>query len=88
MIVDLLNSITRSPYWVAAGWTMLHFLWIGLAIAVATLLLLRSLDRARPEIRHAAVSLVSSSSSRRPCRSIAHSWRKSRPRRRRHCRQR
>ena len=57
MILDLLNSLTRSPYWVAAGWTMLHFLWIGAAIAAGTFVLLRLLDRARPEFRHAAALL-------------------------------
>src|SRR5688572_17716355 len=55
MLWDLLNSVAGSRYWVAAGWTMLHFLWVGLAITGLTLLLRRLLDRAAPEIRYAAV---------------------------------
>lgn len=56
MTVDLLvNSVAGSRLWVAAGWTMIHFLWVGLAIALLAHVVRRALDRAPAEIRHAAV---------------------------------
>jgi beta-lactamase regulating signal transducer with metallopeptidase domain len=55
MIAASLNAISGSRYWIAGGWTMLHFLWIGLAIGVFTLLIRQTLDRARAEVRHACV---------------------------------
>ena len=55
MFSHLLDAISLSRHWVAAGWTMLHFLWIGLAIMVMTLLARRLLARASAELRHAVV---------------------------------
>ena len=26
--------LTTSPVWTAAGWTMLHMMWVGVAIGV------------------------------------------------------
>ncbi|GEM_PF-1858047 len=26
--------VTESPYWVVAGWTLLHFLWVGTLIGL------------------------------------------------------
>jgi len=48
-----ISTFTQSPLWLAAGWTMLHFCWVGSAIglvAVTGRWLLRS---ARPEYRYA-----------------------------------
>ena len=44
--------ITNSPAWIAAGWTILHFLWVGVVIGLAAAgwLALRS---ARPNVRYA-----------------------------------
>ena len=41
-----------SPAWTAAGWTMLHLVWIGCAIGPVVALLRRALRPAHPEIRH------------------------------------
>ena len=55
MIAASLNAISGSRYWIAGGWSMLHFLWIGLAILLFTLLVRQALDRARAEVRHGCV---------------------------------
>ena len=55
MTWDLFNSVAGSRYWVAAGWTMLHFLWVGLAMCALALVLRRLLDRAAPQVRYAVV---------------------------------
>ena len=55
MIADSLHAVSGSRYWIAGGWAMLHFLWIGLAIGLFTLLVRQALDRARAEVRHACV---------------------------------
>ena len=48
-----------SPLWVAAGWTMVHFYWIGAALGFAGLLGRRALRAARPEARYAlALSIL------------------------------
>jgi beta-lactamase regulating signal transducer with metallopeptidase domain len=41
-----------SPAWTAAGWTMLHLVWIGAAVGLVVALLRRALRPVRPEIRH------------------------------------
>jgi len=45
---------TGSPAWVAAGWTMLHLIWIGAVVAAIGLALRRALRRSRPEVRYGA----------------------------------
>ncbi|HEX3449223.1 MAG TPA: M56 family metallopeptidase, partial [Isosphaeraceae bacterium] len=42
-----------SPLWIAAGWTMFHFYWVGAAIGLSGLLGRRALRGARPEARYA-----------------------------------
>lgn len=42
-----------SPLWIAAGWTMVHFYWIGAALGLSGLLGRRALGSARPEARYA-----------------------------------
>ena len=42
-----------STAWLAAGWTMLHFLWIGTLAGLVAGLGRRFLLRASPEARHA-----------------------------------
>ncbi|MGP0065221.1 MAG: M56 family metallopeptidase [Isosphaeraceae bacterium] len=51
------NLLTASPAWTAAGWTMLHLLWVGTAIGLASALLRRLLRSARPELRYAIAML-------------------------------
>jgi hypothetical protein len=38
----------EGPAWVAAGWTMIHFLWIGAGIGLAALIFGRGLLRNAP----------------------------------------
>ncbi len=45
-------GIPNSPAWIAAGWTMLHLLWIGAVAWIALAPLRRLLQRTSPEIRH------------------------------------
>ncbi|MAG55719.1 MAG: hypothetical protein CMJ83_05465 [Planctomycetes bacterium] len=40
--------------WMAIGWTMVHFLWIGALVALGASLVARSVRRARPEVRYVA----------------------------------
>jgi beta-lactamase regulating signal transducer with metallopeptidase domain len=49
-----LHPILVTPAWTAAGWTMLHLVWIGAAGGLGVALLRRLLRPARPETRHAA----------------------------------
>jgi len=49
--------LITSPVWTAAGWTMLHVVWIGAAIGVFAALLRRLLKSARAETRY-GVALV------------------------------
>ena len=46
------HPISASAAWTAAGWTMLHLVWIGAAGGLAAAVLRRLLRPARPEIRH------------------------------------
>lgn len=46
-------SVSASPAWTAAGWTMLHLVWTGAACALVVALLRQLLRPSRPEIRHA-----------------------------------
>jgi beta-lactamase regulating signal transducer with metallopeptidase domain len=45
---------TASPAWTAAGWTMLHSIWVGAAIGLVAALVRRLLISARPETRYGA----------------------------------
>jgi bla regulator protein BlaR1 len=42
-----------TPLLQVAGWTLLHFVWQGAAIAAATRLLLRLMERRSPNMRYA-----------------------------------
>lgn len=54
----MLASWTESPAWTAAGWTMIHFLWVGAIVALSVRFAGRLLlSRAPPQIRY-AVSLA------------------------------
>ncbi|MFI5456411.1 MAG: M56 family metallopeptidase [Isosphaerales bacterium] len=46
------TDLTTSPVWTAAGWTMLHLVWVGAAIGLAAALARRLLKTARPEARY------------------------------------
>lgn len=46
------ESLGVSPIWTAAGWTMLHLVWVGAAGGLVLALLRRLLRPVRPEIRH------------------------------------
>jgi hypothetical protein len=46
--------LTTSPVWTAAGWTMLHMTWVGVAIGVLAALGRGLLDSKRPETRYIA----------------------------------
>lgn len=47
-------SVSMSAAWTAAGWTMLHLVWIGAVGGMGSLVLRRLLRPARPEVRHGA----------------------------------
>ena len=49
-----LTVLTDSPVWTAAGWTMLHLVWVGAVIGLLAALSRRLLKSAGPEVRHAA----------------------------------
>jgi len=49
--------LTNSPVWTAAGWTMLHMVWVGAAIGLVAALARRLLKPVRPEVRY-GVALV------------------------------
>jgi beta-lactamase regulating signal transducer with metallopeptidase domain len=51
-------TLMGSPLWVAAGWTMVHFYWIGAALGLAGLMGRRALRAARPEARYALALTV------------------------------
>jgi len=51
-------SPNSDAIWLAIGWTMLHFLWVGGLIGAAAAMALRSLGRASAEVRH-GVALAS-----------------------------
>ena len=46
--------LSDSPVWTAAGWTMVHLVWVGAVAGVLAALSRRLMRRAGPEIRHAA----------------------------------
>ena len=46
------HPISASAAWTAAGWTMLHLVWIGAAGGLVVAMLRRLLRPARPETRH------------------------------------
>ena len=54
-----IEALTESRAWLAAGWTMLHFLWVGGAVGLIAALGRRALRGAAPETRyaHALLSL-------------------------------
>jgi beta-lactamase regulating signal transducer with metallopeptidase domain len=45
---------TASPAWTAAGWTMLHSIWVGAVIGLMAAVVRRLLISARPETRYGA----------------------------------
>ena len=47
-----------SRYWIAAGWTMLHFLWLGTAIGLAAWAIRRVLRPLGPRICYVALLLL------------------------------
>ncbi|WP_205678700.1 M56 family metallopeptidase [Aquisphaera insulae] len=49
-----IESLTGSRPWLAAGWTMLHFLWVGGAIGLVAAAGRSALRRAAPEVRYAS----------------------------------
>ncbi|WP_406697872.1 M56 family metallopeptidase [Singulisphaera sp. Ch08] len=52
-----ITALTDSRPWLLAGWTMLHFFWVGGLIGLAVALLRRTLRRARPEVRYGVAIL-------------------------------
>ncbi len=48
------SVLANSPQWTAAGWTMLHLVWVGAVIGVLAVLSRRLLRSAGPEVRHTA----------------------------------
>ena len=55
--MHLLHGLIEGPVVYRFGWMLLHFLWQGAGVALATLLVLRAMRNARPERRY-AVSVV------------------------------
>ncbi len=49
-----LGALTGSTPWFVAGWTMLHFLWVGALAGLFAAVLRRALRHARPELRYTA----------------------------------
>ncbi len=47
-----IEALTGSRPWLAAGWTMLHFLWVGGTLGLVAAVGRRTLRSARPEIRY------------------------------------
>ncbi|MDR3621249.1 MAG: M56 family metallopeptidase [Paludisphaera borealis] len=47
------STWATSPAWTAAGWTMLHFLWVGAALTALAAIGRRALRKAHPDVRHA-----------------------------------
>ena len=43
------NVLTASPVWTAAGWTMLHVIWVGAAIGVIAAFVRGLFRSAQPE---------------------------------------
>src|SRR5688572_7541778 len=58
-VVSRLSSLDSAGLRQLAGWTMLHFLWIGGLIAVVAVVLRLALRRVRPQVRYlAAVAML------------------------------
>jgi|GEM_PF-1463156 len=55
--MTLVEALTTSPTWRLAGWTMLHFLWVGGLIGVALGLLRCALRTANSEFRYGVAVL-------------------------------
>jgi len=53
-----LSSGTLSQLWLAAGWTMLHFLWLGTAIGLAAWLVRRVLRPLGPRVCYFALMVM------------------------------
>jgi beta-lactamase regulating signal transducer with metallopeptidase domain/tetratricopeptide (TPR) repeat protein len=47
-----IEAVTGSRPWLTAGWTMLHFLWVGGALGLAAAAGRLALRRAEPEVRY------------------------------------
>ncbi len=45
--------MSTTPLWTAAGWTMLHLIWVGACVGLAAMVGRRLLRAARPETRYA-----------------------------------
>ena len=52
-----IEAMTGSRAWMLAGWTMIHFLWVGGAIGTLAAAARLAMRRASPEIRHGAALL-------------------------------
>ena len=52
-----LSALSASPIWCAAGWTMLHLVWVGAVIGLLAALLQHLTKSVGPEIRHATALL-------------------------------
>jgi beta-lactamase regulating signal transducer with metallopeptidase domain len=46
------SLLTTSPVWIAAGWTMLHMIWLGASIGVTAALGRRLMTSSGPEARY------------------------------------
>ncbi len=46
------RALTASWPWLLAGWTMLHYFWVGGLIGLLAVALRRALRKARPEVRY------------------------------------
>ena len=44
--------ITQSRLWMTAGWTMLHFLWVGTCIAILAAVIRRTYKSASPHVKY------------------------------------
>ncbi len=52
-----IEAMTGSRAWMLAGWTMIHFLWVGGAIGTLAGAARLAMRRATPEIRYGAALL-------------------------------
>ena len=48
-----MNALVHSRAWLLLGWSMIHFLWVGGAVLIATGVLRLLLQRATPNVRYA-----------------------------------
>ena len=49
----MLDMLTQSRLWMTAGWTMLHFLWVGTCITILAAILRRACKSASPHAKYA-----------------------------------